>query len=244
MPIPPVPCQVNQSENSKNFQKVISTAFSIMNRFNKNKTISRIENIDESQKRLFSSAGYNIKAGETEYLYLREDLVDLKGNSYKSKRAMYNYFTKRYSFNYEPFHKSFTDECLRLYNAWKCKRSKKFIDPFYRALLEDSYSAHMCAIKHFNSLKLSGGIVRINRRVEGYIFGFGRGDVFYILLEITNPDIKGLSQFIFREFCREMEGYTFINTLSDSGLENLRTAKLSYRPFKLIPSYIAYNYKL
>jgi len=241
MPIPPVLCQANQSENTRDFQKIISTVFSIMDHLNNNKTISRIENIDEHQKGLFLSIGNKVKPGETEYLYLREDLINLKGDPYKSKRAMYNYFIKNYSFNYEPFHKSFTVECVKLYEAWQRKRSNKFIDPFYHALLEDSYSAHRRAIKHFSSLKLSGRVVRINDKVAGYIFGFGRGNVSYVLLEVTNPDIKGLSQFIFREFCREIEGYTFINTLGDSGLENLRNVKLSYRPFKLIPSYSAYE---
>lgn len=239
MPIPPVPAQKNRSENSKDFQEVISTVFSIMNHFNKNKTISRIENIDGSRKGLFTSAGYEIKAGETEYLYLREDMVNLKGNPYKSKRAMYNYFIKHYPFCYEPFQKGYVDECLKLYEAWKEKRRDKIKDPYYSGLLEDSTYAHRRAIKHFSSLGLSGKVVRINEKVEGYISGFGKGDVFYILLEITNPDIKGLSQFIFREFCKGMDGYTFINTLGDSGLENLRRVKLSFRPHKLIPSCIA-----
>ena len=92
----------------------------------------------------------------------------------------------------------------------------------------------------YEALQLAGRVVRIHNRVEGYLFGFKRReDTFCILLEITNPAIRGLAQFIFREFCRELKGYTYINVLGDSGLENLRRVKLSYRPCTIVPSYIA-----
>lgn len=239
MPIPPVPCRDPASEG---FQKIIPLVFSMMEKINKNKAISRIENIDPCQIESFISPGYDIRSGEPEYVYLRENLVTLKGNPYKAKRAMCNYFDKHYRYSYEPFQPSFADGCLRLYNEWRRERGKKIDDPFYRALLQDSSFAHKEAVRHYKSLRLTGRVVRINGRIEGYLFGFKRrGDILYILMEIANPAIKGLAQFIFREFCREMDGHTYINTLGDSGLGSLRRVKLSYRPSKVIPSYTAYQ---
>jgi uncharacterized protein len=63
-------------------------------------------------------------------------------------------------------------------------------------------------------------------------------DTFCILYEITDLTIKGLSQFIFRQFCSELKDYRYINVMDDSGLENLKRVKLSYRPLKVIPAYI------
>ncbi|MBI5756330.1 MAG: DUF2156 domain-containing protein [Nitrospirae bacterium] len=235
---PPHPYPLPFGERGSNH--ILSTVFAIMDTINKNKSVSHIENIDEQEVDCLTSLGYEIRPGESEYLYLREDLANLKGNPYKSKRAMCNYFVKRYRYAYEPFEPHHSVHCITLFNKWKGTRDKKIHTPFYHALLEDTLLSHMQAIKHYKSLQLTGRVVRINDQVEGYIFGFTRGkDIFYILMEVTNTDIKGLSQFIFREFCREMDGHIYINTLGDSGLENLRHVKLSYRPFRVVPTYIA-----
>jgi len=236
MPIPPI-----LSENPC-ASTALSSGFAIMNRINKNKAVSRIENIDAAQTEAFISLGYDVKPGEGEYVYLREDLANLKGDSYKSKRAMCNHFIKNYRYSYEPFQTRFADDCIRLYEVWKKRKRETAIDAFSPALLEDASLAHRQAVRQYEALQLTGRVVRINNRVEGYLFGFKRrGDMFCILLEITNLDIRGLAQFIFREFCREreMEGFRYINTLGDSGLETLRRVKLSYRPSKIVPSHIA-----
>jgi len=242
MPIPPVlsenPCSPSPPSTSSGLPEV----FNIMDKINNNKAVSRIENIDESWIDPFVSAGFKIKSGESEYLYLREDLSKLKGDSYKSKRAMYNYFKKHYRYSYEPFESSHAPQCIELYNSWKKEKAQKVNDSFYNAMLEDSYPAHREAINNYESLGLTGRVVKIDNRIGGYIFGFERNkDIFYILLEVTNPGIKGLAQFIFREICMEMEGYTCINVLGDSGLENLRKVKLSYRPLRLVPAFTAYR---
>jgi len=90
----------------------------------------------------------------------------------------------------------------------------------------------------FNILGLTGRIVLFDGEVKGYSFGFPLNDeTFCILFEIIDLTIKGLSQYLFREFCREMSNYRYINALDDSGLENLRRAKLSYHPCYLEPAY-------
>lgn len=124
-------------------------------------------------------------------------------------------------------------------------RGKRLNDDLflYQALLEDASHSHKQTLINYDALSLTGRVVQIDDRIEGYTFGFERGEVFYILMEITNPDIKGLSQFIFRVFCRELTEYRFINTLGDSGLTNIRKVKLSYRPDKVVPVWIAYSHK-
>ena len=227
---------------AKNASTALSSGFAIMNRINKNKAVSRIENIDAAQIEAFISLGYDVKPGEGEYVYLREDLADLKGDPYKSKRAMCNHFIKNYHYSYEPFQAQFADDCIQLYDVWKERKKEKAHDAFSPLLLEDASLAHRQAVLQYEALQLTGRVVRINNRVEGYLFGFKRrGDMFCILLEITNLDIRGLAQFIFREFCRErgMEDFRYINALGDSGLETLRRVKLSYRPSKIVPSHIA-----
>jgi len=62
-----------------------------------------------------------------------------------------------------------------------------------------------------------------------FTFGFKLNkDTFCILYEITDLSIKGLSQFIFRQFCSELKNHRYINIMDDSGLVNLKRVKLSY----------------
>ena len=216
--------------------------FNIMDIINNNKSVSRIENIDESRIESFIAAGHKVKPGEPEYVYLREDLSNLKGNPYKSKRAMCNYFVKHYQYKYEPFEAGHVEQCIELYGIWREEKTKRISDALYKAMIEDSFTVHREVINNHRLLGITGRVVKINDRVEGYIFGFERNnDICYILMEVTNPGIKGLAQFIFREFCKELKGYTYINALGDSGLENLRNVKLSYRPFRLVPAFTAYR---
>ena len=239
MPVPPVSTEKPDS-NPPLPPIILPDLFNIMDKINNNKSVSRIDNIDESRIESFIAAGHKVKPGEPEYVYLREDLSNLKGNPYKSKRAVCNYFVKHYRYSYEPFEPGHASQCIELYDSWRQNRTNKVRDSFYNAMLEDSLPAHREAINNYKTLELTGRVVIIDNRVEGYIFGFERNkDIFYILLEVTNPGIKGLAQFIFREFCNEKAGYIYINALGDSGLENLRKVKLSYRPFCLARTFTA-----
>jgi hypothetical protein len=94
-------------------------------------------------------------------------------------------------------------------------------------------------LKDYPKLNIIGRIVKIGGRIKAFTFGFALNkDTFCILYEITDLSVKGLAQFIFRQFCRQMEGYKYINIMDDSGLENLRKVKLSYRPVGLVPSFV------
>ncbi len=166
-----------------------------------------------------------------DYVYLRKDLADLKGNRYKHKRASCNYFSKKYKFQYLPYKQDMKNDCLKLFSKWASARKQKFQDLYYHKLLEDSFSAHKLAIENFKTLELTGRVIKIRNKIAAYTFGFElKEDTFCVLLEVCDLKFKGISEFIFREFCGELTGYKYINTMDDSGLENLRISKLSYHP--------------
>ena len=118
-------------------------------------------------------------------------------------------------------------------------RSAKSDDPIYTAMLDDSQSAHRTGISHADALGLVGRVVRIDGEIKGYTFGYPLNvNTFCVLFEITDLRIKGLAQFIYREFCKELKAtYRWLNAMDDSGLENLKRVKNAYHPIQLIPSY-------
>lgn len=218
---------------------LIKEVFKLLDGFNKNKDISRIENIEEADIDFYSGLGYDCQLKSRDYLCSRLSLTKLQGDQFKSKRASFNYFVKHYDFEYLPFSLSDAEGCSSLYNIWKGQRENGVNDPVYRGMLSDTRACLEVALSHYRNLGLIGRVVKINKEIKGFTFGFKlSADTFCILYEITDLSVKGLSQFIFREFSSELKGYNYINVMDDSGLENLKKVKLSYRPVELVPAYI------
>lgn len=224
--------------------EVANTAFQYCLSMNKNPQIARIENVPESSLLEFKDPGYHFVQKETEYIYRSEELVNLSGDRYKSKRNAYNAFVSCYP-NAKLTYFRFEDleQCLLLYGRWQKSRSELNDDEIYLAMLADSADAHRIGISHAQEIDLIGRIVRIDSEIKAYTFGYPlNADMFCILFEISDLNIHGLAQFIYREFCREMmQKYKWINAMDDSGLENLKRVKLSYHPTDLVPSYTVYE---
>ena len=234
MPLPPL--------GNSFSEHAVRESFFLMDHLNSNPAVSRIENVDENSVPLFREMGLDVRLNTHEYLYRREALAGLKGDPYKSKRWAINYFLRHHRASFEPYRTADLSPCMELFNDWSSMRQTKFKDSYYRALMEDAALAHRQAMEHYQDLGLVGRVAKINGQVRGYTFGFQlRPQVFCVLLEVTDLRVKGLAQFLFWRFCQELEGYTYINALDDSGLENLRKVKESYHPERLLPSFTVYR---
>jgi hypothetical protein len=213
--------------------------FQILDKLNKNRDISRIENIEEADLSFYEKLGYKYQKKSDDYLCLRSDLASLRGDKFKSKRACFNHFKKNNAFEYLPLCLKHRSDCLKLYDHWAKERERKNEGHIYSGMLNDSHKSLTVALDNYADLDFIGRVVRINKKIKAFTFGFELNqDTFCILYEIADLSFKGLSQFIFREFCRELTDYKYINIMDDSGLDNLKKVKLSYHPVKLIPAHI------
>jgi hypothetical protein len=219
--------------------KVIKESFAAMDKINKNKDISRIENIPEKDLDYYRALGYLCHTKYPDYLCLRNDLASLRGNKFKSQRAAYNYFIKHYDFDSRDFKLTDRAQCWELFNFWVEERKAQSHNDIYCGMLQDSRKVIKEALTNYKQLNLEGMVVRLNKKIKAFSFGYKLNeDTFCIIYEITDLSIRGLAQFIFRKFSQELKGYKYINIMDDSGLENLRKTKLSYKPVRLIPAYI------
>ncbi|MDD5565942.1 MAG: phosphatidylglycerol lysyltransferase domain-containing protein [Candidatus Omnitrophica bacterium] len=218
--------------------------FSVMDMYNKNPAFSHIENIEEADLAAFPPDTYRIKAKGVEFVCKRTDLAGLKGDAFKSKRWAANYFTSHTDrIEYVTYTDALKAACLRLYEEWATGRRQDHTDPLYRAMLEDNYSALQVLLKDFRHFKFLGRVVKIGGRVQAFTFAFPLTQkTLCVAYEIANLDYKGLAQFMFRQLCRELSEYEYINIMDDSGLESLRQVKLSYRPLRCAPSFIVTRY--
>lgn len=231
MPILPMGASLNQ--------KVIHQAYAFTLEVNRAKQIARIENVPTCLIPFFQPMGFHAIQKETEYLYETDALSQLKGDRYKSKRAAYNSLIRNHpAAHIEPYQTSHLGDCLAIYDSWQQERGARSHDDVYQAMLEDSRHSHRIGLMNYEGLGLVGRVVLIEGVLKGYTFGYPlNNEIFCVLFEVTDLKIKGLAQFLFREFCREQAAYRWISAMDDSGLENLKRVKLSYRPAKQLSSY-------
>jgi hypothetical protein len=58
-----------------------------------------------------------------DYLYLRQELADLRGNRYHKKKNRINYFTNRHPYMVEPYSEKYLNGSLLLLDEWRRVRS-------------------------------------------------------------------------------------------------------------------------
>jgi hypothetical protein len=218
----------------------LRAVFGALRTFNTNPAIARIENIEEKDLPRYQKAGYTCARKSDEYVCRNDALIGLRGDDFKSKRAAYNHFTKHYSYGFRDFRDDDAPACITLYEQWMNERREKSEDRVYRAMLKDGFEAFRIVAQDCARLGYEGAVVEIEGCIKGCTFGYPlNSDTFCVAYEIADLSHKGIAQYMFREFCRAHARYAFINIMDDSGLESLKKVKLSYRPYKMIPSYIA-----
>lgn len=168
-----------------------------------------------------------------DYLYRVEDLIDLKGKKYDGKRNRIRKFESTFAHEYHALARADVPGCVRLLEDWF--EGKTNGDPGMKA----EKKAIVQALASFERLGLTGGVVKVGGRVEAFTLG-GRlnTDTAVIPIEIANPGLVGLAQWINREFVRRAwPAFRLVNREQDMGVPGLRTAKLSYQPAGLVKKY-------
>ncbi len=213
----------------------VEACFDIMERVNSGSGISRIEHVAQNQLAFFPPEQYDVQFKTDEYCYQRQDILDLKGNAYKSQRSEYNRAKSCGSLEVRNYEKKDFEDCLSLYAHWAQAKGQVIQDEMARYMLEDNRWAHRTVLDNVEEFGVIGKVLLIDGKIRGYTFGYPLNqETFCVLFEVTDPDYKGISTFIFREFCSSVEAapYRYVNVMDAMGLEGVRQAKESFHPFK------------
>ncbi len=170
-----------------------------------------------------------------DYVYLSEDLINLKGRKYQKKRNHINKFKKRYEWNYETITDDNVEECLIAAMEWAAARPD---DP---GIMEERV-AIVEALRNMETLGIKGGALRIHGKIQAFSLGEELNpDMAVIHIEKANTDYHGSYAMINQQFAEHCwSEYTYINREEDMGLPGLRKAKESYYPHKMIVKYTGY----
>ena len=184
---------------------------------------------------LINGEAWHVEVTNPDYIYRTSDLIELKGNAFKTKRNEINQFRRAYP-NHElvPFTHRHRDAARTLVNTWTENRIRalpngSLEDFLYNLELERKAINRTIAL--YEELGLQGLCLFIDGVLEGFTFGERlNADVANVLIEKTNFHIQGAAQYLFREFTKVFADSTYINVGDDLGFENLRRVKMSYRP--------------
>ncbi|MGL5785204.1 MAG: DUF2156 domain-containing protein [Bacteroidales bacterium] len=174
---------------------------------------------------------------EFEYVYLREKLATLTGKKLQPKRNHINALTNSCVWSYEEIDAGNIEECKALNERWMVNHQE--CDPV-QLHMENEAIIH--ALDDFFTLNLHGGAIRIDGKIEAFSIGCPlTSDMYLVLFEKANPEIRGAYPLMNREFVKHEipEQYLYVNRAEDAGDEGLRQAKLSYHPDKLDILYMA-----
>lgn len=169
-----------------------------------------------------------------DYIYLGEDLRNLKGRKYQKKRNHINAFLKDYEgrYFYKKLEKGDFKECLHVLDEWG--KDREDID----SVVNEKIAVEK-VFMNYDSLDIKVGGIYIDNKLEAFTFGeYLNPNMALIHIEKANPDIRGLYPMINKLFLEnEFSDVEFVNREEDLGLEGLRKAKLSYYPHKFVEKY-------
>lgn len=171
-----------------------------------------------------------------EYIYKTEDLANLNGKKYHSKKNHASYFEKNFDWHFEEITPNNIERCRIMNDQWERLNEQK--EP---TEIEREYSAISKTFNSFFDLGLFGGILFVENEAVAFTFGERlNSNTFCTHVEKAYANFRGAYQMINRELAKALSGkYEFINREEDTGSEGLRNAKLSYHPLKLLAKYTA-----
>lgn len=183
----------------------------------------------EIQRQMPNEFVYTNERENSEYIYLTEKLITLKGKKLQSKRNHINRFkaeNPNWTFSIIEKREDCYD-CLNMLKEWEAENSGK--NDFS---LRYDYIASKLMLKNFDELQLQGGMIHVNGKIVAFSVGEPlTPDTFVIHIEKAHKDINGTYAIINQQMAEHVAApYTYINREEDMGFESLRKAKLSYYP--------------
>lgn len=173
-----------------------------------------------------------------DYLYRKQDLIDLKGRDYHSKKNHLNYFLNNYQYEYVTFTSAMAEDAMRFIKDFN---ERKNLPEHEMELLQMEERAMSDVFHNLEAVGYHTAAILIDGKIESLCVGGKLNeDTVTVHVEKANIAYRGLYQLINNEFCRHMApNIKYINREEDMGIPGLRKAKLSYKPVKLVESHIA-----
>ena len=166
-----------------------------------------------------------------DYLYLADDLINLKGRKYDGKRNFIKTFRSRYSYEYIQLTEADVPEVLRFQDIWcvekGCGQSKS---------LQDESEAVRVMLSFISLFSLKAGALRVDAKICAVCIAEALNPETLVIHALKGASgMTGIYQTMFNEFLeREAVAYRYVNMEQDLGIPGLRKSKESYHPLDFV----------
>ena len=175
------------------------------------------------------------RRNQYDYIYLRQELAEMKGKNLKAKRNHVNKFLSEHpDFAYVELAPERFDECRQLSMLWRNEVHQD--EPLYN---ETEQRAMETVLAHWGELGMRGGCIYVGGRMVAFTYGSAvTHDTFDVLVEKADRTVDGAFNIINQQFALHLpEQYVYVNREEDMGLEGLRKSKLRNSCFRFTDSY-------
>ena len=165
-----------------------------------------------------------------DYIYNISELISLSGRTLHKKKNHLNRFFKLYpNFCYERVDLGNAMEVLEAYKLWFENGDKS------EGLANEMLGIE-ASLRNFSALDMKGAIIRIDGKIAAFSLAEQiNEDSVVIHIEKGNTFYEGIFQAINQQFLKnDFAHLRFVNREEDLGIEGLRKAKMSYKPFRFI----------
>ncbi len=172
--------------------------------------------------------------GNSDYLYLAGDLINLEGNKYRNQRNRINKFIRTFGdFKYQ---KITTESIPKL---------KKFMEIYQNehidkgGLYDYENQKTIEVLENYDKFELLGGYISLGDEVIGFAIGEILGDTLFMHIEKALAFYAGAYQVINNAFVTNSinEQVKYVNLEEDMGDQGLRKSKMSYHPYQLLEKF-------
>ena len=168
-----------------------------------------------------------------DYLYDAEKLSTLSGKKLHAKRNHINAFCAAHDWYTQALVPERFEDCMEILQGWQEGKDESVLEE--QRAIERGFAA-------WKALSLDGLLLYADGEPAAFTVGSRvTKECFCVHFEKAAPEFMGAFPLVNREFVRAVrEKYpeiTMVNREEDMGLENLRAAKLSWRPVALLKKY-------
>ena len=175
------------------------------------------------------------RRNQYDYIYLRQELAEMKGKNLKAKRNHVNKFLSEHAdFRYCELEPQLFDECRSLAQQWRTEVDMG--DHEYNITANAEQQAMETVFNHWDALGTRGGCIYVDGRMVAFTYGAAvTHDTFDVCVEKADRNVDGAFNIINQQFAAHLpEEFVYLNREEDMGLEGLRKSKLSYHPHILL----------
>jgi hypothetical protein len=196
------------------------------------------ENLKTTKKFTKLKLAYTDDRNNWDYVYDRDEILNLAGNKYRQNRRWLQKFLNSYNYEFQILTQDLIMKCKELQLEW-CEIRACTEDESLEAEQEAIYEA----LDNFTALGFSGGILCVDEKCAAYTFGeILNEETLVIHIEKAHLEFEGAYQAINNMFlsncCKEV---VYVNREQDLGIDGLRRAKESYKPIRMVKKSIIFQ---